>query len=234
MTPSSPVKAADLMAEDVVTVRPTTKVSAIAQLLLENRISAVPVLDDAGEIVGIVSEGDLLRRSETGTERRRSWWLELLVSNATLAGEFVKSRGRLAEDVMTREVVTADEATPLDGIAGLMEKHHVKRVPIVSGKRLVGIVSRADLVAALAAPVPAQPRGPDDHSARAAFLAALREQPWGRAAAIRASSRGGILHLHGVVGSEEERRAVELLARSTPGVRDIRSDLTVMPPLPPM
>lgn len=229
-----PVSAADLMVEDVVTVRPETKVPEIARLLVENRISAVPVVDAAGALVGIVSEGDLVRRGETGTERHRAWWLEFLVSSATLAGEFVKTRGRTAEDVMTREVVTAEPSTPLGSLAGLMEEHHVKRLPILDGQRLVGIVSRADLVAALAAPAPAEPRRPADRSARAAFLAALREQPWGRAAVIRATSRGGILYLHGVVGSEEERRAAELLARSTPGVGDVRSDLTVMPPLPPM
>jgi CBS domain-containing protein len=227
-------KAADLMVEDVVTVAPTTSISELARLLVAHRISAVPVLDEAGTLVGIVSEGDLLRRGETGTERHRSWWLEFLVSNAALAGEFVKSRGRTVADVMTREVVTAEEATPLAELAGLMERHHVKRLPILRGARLVGIVSRADLVAALASPEAAQPRGPAEGSARAAFLAALREQPWGRAAAIRATARGGVLYLHGVVGSPEEKRAVELLARGTPGIRDVRCDLAVMYPLPPM
>jgi CBS domain-containing protein len=229
-----PAKAADLMVEDVLTVRPATSVAELARLLVENRISAVPVLDDSGALVGIVSEGDLLRRGETGTERHRSWWLELLVGNATLAGEYVKARGRTVADVMTREVVTADEATPLARLAELMETHHVKRLPILRGKRLVGIVSRADLVAALAAPQAAAPGGAAQGSVRAAFLAALRAQPWGRAAAIRATARGGVLYLHGVVGTAEEKRAVELLARGTPGVRELRSDLAVLNPLPPM
>jgi CBS domain-containing protein len=145
------MKARDIMRCEVATVGPATPVTEIARLLLERRISGVPVVDAHGKVLGIVSEGDLLRRAETGTEIRRSWWLRLLADNAVLAGEYAKSHGRTAEEIMTRDVVTVTETTPVAEIAALLERRDVKRVPVVHRGKIVGIISRANLLHALAA-----------------------------------------------------------------------------------
>ena len=117
------MKAADVMVTAVITVHPDTSVAKIAEVLLANRISAVPVVNDKGALVGIVSEGDLIHRVEAGTERHRSWWLELLTGKEVLAYEFVKSHARKAADVMTHKVVSVTPDTPLADIASLLEKH---------------------------------------------------------------------------------------------------------------
>jgi CBS domain-containing protein len=145
--------ARDVMATDVITVAPTASVHEVAALLLKYGISALPIVDCYGAAVGIISEGDLVRRAELNTEQpRRSWWLELLSnkSNETLAMEYVKSHAHTVGDIMTREVVTAVPETSLSEIAALLESNRIKRVPIMQDGRLVGIVSRANLIQALA------------------------------------------------------------------------------------
>ena len=143
------MNAADMMTSPVVTIGPEAIVRDAAWAMLTNRISAVPVLDGQGRMVGILSEGDLLRRAETGTQRRRSWWTMFGVGSEELAAEFVKSHGRKVADVMSRDVITATGDTPAPEIARLMETHGIKRVPIVADGKLVGIVSRADFLTAL-------------------------------------------------------------------------------------
>jgi CBS domain-containing protein len=145
------MKAADVMVSRVVTVAPETSVQEVAGILLANRISAVPVVDDSGALVGIVSEGDLIHRVEVGTERQYSWWLKLVGDPGTFARDYVKAHAKRAADVMTKHVVTASSEMPLAERAGLLERHRIKRVPIVDNGKLVGIVSRANLVQALAA-----------------------------------------------------------------------------------
>src|SRR5437016_10449224 len=143
------MRAADVMTTDVVAVGPDARVVEVAETLLASRISAVPVIGEGGELVGIVSEGDLMRRSETGTERRRAWWLEALVGRTTLANDYVQANAQKVADIMTRNVVTATPDTPLGEIAALLERHHIKRVPIVRDGKILGIVSRANLIQAL-------------------------------------------------------------------------------------
>src|SRR5689334_874550 len=144
------MNAAHMMTAPVVTIGPEATVRDAVWMMLTHRISAIPVLDRHGRLAGIISEGDLLRRAETGTERRRSWWGMFGLGSAELAAEFVKSHGRKVADVMTRDVVTARENTPAHQIAQLMETHGIKRVPIVEDGQLLGIVSRADFLTALA------------------------------------------------------------------------------------
>ena len=134
-------KARDVMVSPVITVKPSSSVKEVATTLLERRISAVPVVDDHGKLVGIISEGDLMHRSEAGTERQRSWWLLGWTGDETLAAEYVKAHARKVADVMTRNVITATPETPLQEIAALLEKNAIKRVPIVKDDQLVGIVS---------------------------------------------------------------------------------------------
>lgn len=218
--------ARDVMTPRPITVHPDTSVVEVARILLERGISAVPVVD--GErIVGIVSEGDLLRRAETGTERRRSWWLELVTSPETLAGDYARTHGGRAADVMTTKVVTVTEATPLAEIASLLEERRIKRVPIVRRGKLLGIVSRADLLRALAA-VPAD-AGPTmtvtDQSIRVSFLRDLDTAAWATPAYVNPIVVDGIVQLWGVIGSEQERRALRAMAARIKGVREVEDHL---------
>ena len=146
------MQAKDVMTEGVITVGPDTPIREIASVLLERHISAVPVIDDTGSVIGVVSEGDLIHRPEIGTEARgRAWWLRLFEDNADLAASYSKSHGAKARDVMTRDVISVEESTPLADIAELLETRHIKRVPVTRDGKLAGIVSRANIVRALAA-----------------------------------------------------------------------------------
>jgi CBS domain-containing protein len=144
------VRASDVMSTSVVTTTPDMTVETVAQLMINHRISGVPVVDKNGRLAGIVTEGDLLRRAETGTERRRSHWSEWLSSGPRLAAEYIKSHARRVEDIMTREVVTVGELATLAEIADLMETKRIKRVPVAHDGKIIGIVSRADLLRVLA------------------------------------------------------------------------------------
>ncbi len=144
------MKAADVMVSKVITVGVDASIGEVAGILLSNHISGVPVVGEKGEVVGIVSEGDLMRRPETGTTRRPSWWLALLSSDRSSAGEYIKSHSRKVADVMTRNVISATPDTSLGDIAAMLERNRIKRVPIFDGGKLVGIVTRANILQALA------------------------------------------------------------------------------------
>ena len=149
------MQARDVMVSPVITIGKSAIVRDVAKLLLEKRISAVPVVDDAGKVVGIVTEGDLIHRAEAGTERHDSWWLRFLTDNATFAADYVKSHAMKVEDVMTSDVITVSPETPLHEIAMLLEERRIKRVPIVNNDgNLVGIVSRANLIQVVASARP--------------------------------------------------------------------------------
>ena len=169
------MRARDLMTMDVVTVKPDTSVKHVAQMLLRHRISAVPVVDDHDRLVGIVSEGDLMRRAEAGTERHPSWWLGLLASPEEKALEYVRSHATRVEDIMTRNVVTVDEDAPASRIAALLEEKRIKRVPVCKEGRVVGIVSRADLLHGIATAKFDQ-TAPGDQAIRRAVLSRLRNE----------------------------------------------------------
>lgn len=224
------MNASDVMVRDVITVGPEATVNDVATLLLTHRISAVPVVDPAGTLVGIVSEGDLLHRSEAGTERRHSRWLALFASREALAQEFVKSHARKVADVMTRHVITAPPHMPLRDIASLLEKNNIKRVPIVDNGKLVGIVSRANLIQALASAPTIKPSElVDDAALREKVLASINSKPWARPSLVNAIVHEGTVELWGIVSSEAEKNAVRVLAEVTPGVRAVTDNLTVRP-----
>ena len=140
------MRAADVMTSEVITVGENASVQEAAKLMAEHGISAVPVVDRDNCVIGMVSEGDLLHRAEIGTERRRSWWLDIMASTNRLAGEYVKAHSGKVRDVMTRDVVSVTEEAPVAGIAILLETHRIKRVPVLRDGKLAGIVSRANLV----------------------------------------------------------------------------------------
>lgn len=228
------MRARDVMTFHVITVGPDMNVRAVANTLVKNKISAVPVAGIDCKLLGIVSEGDLIRRVETGTESRRSWWLDLFTSSNTLAAEFAKSHAQKAKDVMTRDVITANPGTRIRVIANLLEKHRIKRVPIVENDRLVGIVSRANLIQVLAGQkAESFEVEPSDASVRQTILGQLENQPWAKRP-INIVVQGGVVDLWGHVNSDEEKKAIRVAVEATPGVRSVNDNLHVYPPLAPV
>jgi CBS-domain-containing membrane protein len=224
------MNAADMMSSPVVTIGPEATVRDAAWTMLTNRISAVPVLDGQGRLVGILSEGDLLRRAETGTQRRRSWWGMFGVDSEELAAEFVKTHGRKVADVMSRNVITTGEDTPAPEIARLMETHGIKRVPIVADGKLVGIVSRADFLTALTGVQrAATAANGDDAALRAAIIARLGRMPWIQPSIVNVAVSDGIVELTGLADSEAQRRAVRIVVETTPSVRAVQDNMRVQP-----
>ena len=223
------MKAADVMATNVITVRQDTPVAKIAEVLLANRISAVPVVNDKDALVGIVSEGDLIHRVEAGTVRHRSWWLELLTGKEILAHEFVKSHARKAADVMTYPVVSVTPDTPLGDIASLLEKHRIKRVPVVNNGKIAGIVSRANLVQALVSLSHAKTSDAsvDDLTLHSNILERLRSKPWVDPSTISVVVNNGTVELWGIVDSETEKNAIRVAVEVTPGVRQVSNKLVI-------
>jgi CBS domain-containing protein len=228
----------DVMTTNVITVDPNTSVQEVARLLSERSISGVPVVDSQNRLVGIVSEGDLLHRVETGTERRvrrrRSWWLDTIGSDEELARDYVKSHGRTAKDVMTRDVISVAETTELADIATLLETKRIKRVPVVRDGQLVGIVSRANLVRALAA-AGGQPTSAaaDDRTIRQNLLAELKGREWVHTWAADIIVRDGVVHLWvSDDRPEEERQALRVAAENVPGVRGVEEHIVPAPVIP--
>jgi len=227
------MKARDIMVSPVITVKPSHSVHDVANVFLEHRISAAPVVDDSGTLVGIISEGDLLRRSETSTERDRMSWLRLFTAGEVLAEEYLKAHARRAADVMTKRVVTATPDTPLKDVATLLERNSIKRIPIVSAGRLVGIVSRSNLVQALAT----APKGLDIHLSDAAIrdklLSHLYREPWSHTSQLNVTVHDGVVDIWGICHSDAEREAVRVAAENIPGVRAVNNYLS-MPPVGPL
>ncbi|HFD16842.1 MAG TPA: CBS domain-containing protein [Rhodospirillales bacterium] len=221
--------ARDVMTRNVVTVAPDTPVSEIARLLLEKRISGVPVVEPDGRLVGIVSEGDLMRRVEEGGARRGSWWLAMLGIPEERALEYVRTHGRHARDVMTRQVITVSPDTPIGKVARLLEEEHIKRVPVVEDGRLVGIISRADLLRAIASREEAPPATADDRELRERLLRELEAAGLDYHPYVNIVVSDGIVHLWGLVSSKAEAEALRVAAESVEGVRGVDSHLAVLP-----
>ena len=216
------MRAADIMTSPVISVGPETPVHEIATLLLKHRISGVPVVEH-GRLIGFVSEGDLLHRQEIGTERRTgSWWLRLFSVSGS-AEDYIKSHASRARDIMTREVVSVAPDTGLAEIATLLEKRRIKRVPVLSEGNLVGIVSRANLVQAIATARPTSSRvtSPVDSAIRGRLLAELGHQSWWAGPNSQVIVTDGVVHYWGVARSDIEREAARVAAENVPGVRGV-------------
>ena len=220
------MRAMDVMVRNVVTVHPDALVSDAVKLLVDNDVSALPVVDDGDHLVGIISEADLMHRIEIGTERHRRHWVESLLGANTLAEEFAKSHGRKVDEMMTSEVVSVTEDTPLSDIAALFERERIKRVPVVRDGRLVGIVSRANLIQALASVIGRTDPGNDsDQRIRHELLARLHQQSWTDFGDRNITVHDGIVHVWGLVGSPEERNALLTLAEGVPGVARVADEM---------
>ncbi len=217
----------DVMVAPVITVEPSASVQEVAKLFLEKQISAVPVLDGKGKLVGIVSEGDLLHRVEAGTERHRSWWLRALVHDQVLADEYIKSHSRKVSDVMTRDVITASPGMPLHEVAALMEKNAIRRLPILENGQLVGIVSRANLLQAVASSRQLLDVAPTDKAIRDRILTSLKREAWAHTGLLNVTVSNGIVDLWGLAESETERKAIRVAAESTPGVTAVHDNMVV-------
>lgn len=222
------MQAKDIMTTSVVTVGTDTSVGDIAKILVRRRISAVPVVDAKGRIVGIVSEGDLMRRPESGTERKPSWWLSLFGASETRAAEFVKSHGLKASDVMTRNVVTAAEDSTLAEIATKLETHHIKRVPILKAGKPVGIVSRANLLHGLVAKEKSGKHAGGDAAIRRAIIDGIREAGINDVS-VNVVVTGGKAQIWGAVEADVEREAVRVAAAGVPGVKGVENNVAVVP-----
>jgi predicted transcriptional regulator len=199
--------------------------------MLQHHISGLPVVDASGALVGILSEGDFLRRRETATERRRSRWLEFLMGPGKIASEYTHSHGAKVSEVMSDEVQTVEEGTPLADVVELMERHRIKRVPVTRGKKMTGIVTRSNLMQAMvgmARSEQAAPKG--DAEIRERLLAEIQKEQWAPAAMVNVVVHKGVVELWGAVVDDRQREALKVAAENTPGVKGVKDHLVWIEP----
>jgi CBS domain-containing protein len=219
------MRAHQIMTRQVVTVSPDTTILDAANTMLERHISGLPVVSAAGKLVGIVSEGDFIRRAEIGTQRRRARWLKFLLGAGRDASDFVHEQGRKVGEIMTPDPCTVSEDTPLQDIVTTMEKNSIKRLPVMRGDQIVGIVTRANLlqaVAGLAREIP-DPNADDDHI-RGRILASIEKNDW-CPFGLGVIVHGGIVHLSGIITDERTRRAIVVAAENVAGVKKVHDHL---------
>ncbi|MFN3448213.1 MAG: CBS domain-containing protein [Roseococcus sp.] len=225
---TTPLTARDLMTPDVVTVPPETPVIAVARLLAERGISAVPVLGAKGEVLGVVTEADLIRRLAGEEDKPMSWFASLFSNPAELAERYARTHGATAADIMTTSVVTVGEDDTAAHIAHVMEERGIRRVLVVSEGRLRGIVSRADLLRALVAPPPAE-EAMSDERIRRAVLAAMQKEPWADSFYTLVDVKDGIVTFHGFQRDAGVSRGLRVLAEQIPGVKGVKDETQPMP-----
>jgi CBS domain-containing protein len=222
----------DVMTRKVLSIEPDVSVLEAVRSMLQNKISGLPVVDANGTLVGVVTEGDFLRRTETKTERQRPRWLEFLLGPGRLADEYVHTHAGKVAAVMTPDPYTVTEDTPLEDVVQLMEKHRIKRLPVVRGKSLVGIVSRANLLHALASLAPRLPAAaPADGVIRERLLAELERQKWAPLGFLNVVVQNGVVDLWGSITDERERQALIVAAQNVAGVKDVRDHLIWVEPM---
>ena len=225
------MKAKDVMTHNVISIAPDATVLQAARLMLQHHISGLPVVDKAGKLVGILSEGDFLRRRETRTERRRPRWLEFLMGPGRTAADYVHSHGSKVSEVMTEEVKTIGENTPLEDIVQTMEKHRIKRLPVMRSDKVIGIVTRSNLMHAmvsLARVAPAAPKG--DAAIRDQLMAEIQKQEWAPVATANVVVRDGVVELWGMIMDERQRTALKVAAENIPGVKAVKDHLVWIEP----
>lgn len=220
------------MSKPVIGIAPEASIADAARLMLGNRISGLPVIEGDGTLVGVVSEGDFLRRGELGTERKRSWWLELLAGPGELAGEYARAHGRRIDEVMATDLVTVPPGASLDDAVELMTQHDIKRLPVIEDGRVVGIVTRSDLLRAVLRALPARAGvAIDDERIRRRVLAELAGKPWSGNGMIRVKVDHGITELSGTIFDERERQAARVVAENVPGVTSVTDRLVWIEPV---
>lgn len=225
------MRAHQVMNRRVITVTPDTSIVDAANIMLRQHISGLPVVDAAGKLVGIVSEGDFLRRGEIGTQKKRGRWLSFLVGPGRSAADFVHAQGRKVGEVMTHEPLTVTEETPLEDIVELMEKNHVKRLPVLRNNKMVGIITRSNLlqaVASLARDIP-DPTADDDHI-RNRIIQSIEKTDW-QPFGLDVTVRNGIVHLSGVITDDRLRQAAIVAAENVEGVKMVHDHLCWVDPM---
>lgn len=222
------MRAHQIMTQDVITVSPEATIVEAAAQMLAYHVSGLPVVDKAGGLVGIVSEGDFLRRAEIGTQRKYPSWLQFFMGPGRSGADFVRERGRKVAEVMTRDPLTVSPDATLQEIVALMEKSHIKRIPVVQGAALVGIVTRANLlraVAGLAHDIP-DPTADDEHI-RDRISRTIMPTLW-RPVGFQVAVRNGVVHLHGLITDERSREAAIVAAENTSGVKEVHDHLCLV------
>ena len=225
------MRAHQIMTRQVITVATGAPIVEAANTMLQNHISGLPVVDETGKLVGVVAQGDFIRRAEIGTQRKRGRWLKVLLGPGKLASDFVHERGRKVGEIMTLDPYTVTEDTTLEDIVDLMEKKHVKRLPVMRGDQLVGIVTRSNLlqaVAELTRDVP-DPTADDDHI-RSRIITSIEKTDWGPFG-LGVIVRNGNVHLSGVVTNEKFREATIVAAENVSGVKKVHDHLCWVEPM---
>jgi|SRR5689334_265 len=225
------MKVSDVMTREVVSIAPEASVMEAVRLMLQHKVSGLPVIDGSGRLQGVVTEGDFLRRVETGTERKRSRFVEFLLGPGRLAEDYVHASGRKVDEVMTPEPRTVGEDEPLEKVVHLMERYRVKRLPVVRGDKVVGIVTRQNLMRALASlALAAHPVAADDATIRERLLAELKRQSWAPVGLIDVVVKDGVVKLSGALTDERERQAIRVAAENIPGVKKVEDHLIWIEP----
>jgi CBS domain-containing protein len=225
------MRAEDVMTREVIAIDPNATVLEAARVMLQHHISGLPVIDKEGKLVGVLSEGDFLRRRETKTERRRSRWLEFLMGPGRMAAEYSHSHGSKVSEVMTSEVQTVSETAPLEDIVELMERKRIKRVPVLCGGQVVGIITRSNLMHAMVSMArAAAPAAADDAAIRKQLLAEMDKQEWAPAATTNVVVHDGVVELWGLIVDERQREALKVAAENIPGVKAVKDHLVWIEP----
>jgi CBS domain-containing protein len=225
------MKARDVMTRNVVSIAPDATVLQAARKMLEHHISGLPVVDK-GKLVGVLSEGDFLRRRETQTQRRRSRWLEFLMGPGRMAEEYTHTHGSKVSEVMTVEVQTATEDASLEDVVRLMEKHHIKRVPVIRGDKMVGIITRANLMHAMVGLARgAKPVKASDAAIREQMMKIMEEQTWAPTAMVDVQVHDGMVELWGTILDERQRDALKVAAENIAGVKGVKDHLAWVEPI---
>ena len=225
------MKASDVMTSDVISADPDATVLQAARYMLQHHISGLPVIDKTGALVGILSEGDFLRRRETHTDRRPSRWLEFLMGPGKLAADYTHTHGSKVSEVMTTKMHTISEDTPLEKIVEMMERYRIKRVPVLRGKKVVGIVTRANLMHAMVSLARGEPKAAtSDAAIRQELLSELKSEKWALASMINVVVRGGVVELWGMIVDDRQREALIVAAENVRGVKEVKDHLTWVEP----
>ena len=225
------MKAREIMTKRVLTIGQNQSLVEATQLMLERRVSGLPVVNAAGELVGMITEGDLLRRTETGTEKVRARWLQFILGPGRAAEEFTHTHGRQVSEVMSAPAYSTTEDASLDEVVKLMERYRIKRLPVLRGGKIVGIVSRANLMQALLDNAKYETASlADDRQIRKAILAEMEKQSWAPKALVEVHVEEGVVTFTGTILDEHDRAALRVLAENVPGVRTVRDDMVWIEP----
>ncbi|AQH04876.1 histidine kinase (plasmid) [Burkholderia sp. KK1] len=217
------MRACDIMTTSIITASPDMTVRHAAGTMVFAGISGMPVVDESGKLLGMITEGDLMHRAEIGTGvKHRAWWLDMVASTSELASQYVKEHAKTVKDLMTTDITTVTETCPVGDIAELLERRRIKRVPVMRDGKVVGIVSRSNLIRALVTMAPEVPATAEsgDNAIREDVLAAMEGHPWAMARE-NVIVENGVVHLWGPVVGAEEGNAIRVAAENTPGVKDV-------------